>query len=252
MRNVSRFQRLKFCSVVVIVLPHNEITDNIAQLKNVPLTHEYYSLRTIFCCIGNYADAQQSMSRLDDVKEECDPKSHQSYGVLNKSWGESGDKKSSAGSKTALVVDDGAMCRKACGAMMQEMGFKVEYANDGKEAVDKIFREDTESGVIAVNYYEVVMMDNFMPNMDGSDAVTLLRLNGYTGTIIGLTYDIFDEPSKLFRLLNINFFCSAVSLFCYYFVQLFFHMCCFLFCRSLLWISFLSFSPLFFAFFTFA
>jgi two-component system, autoinducer 2 sensor kinase/phosphatase LuxQ len=139
------------------------------------------------------------MSRLDDVKEESDSKSHQSYGVLNKSWGDSGDKKSSAASKTALVVDDGAMCRKACGAMMIEMGFKVEYANDGKEAVDKIFREDPVTGVIAVNYYELVMMDNFMPNMDGSDAVTLLRLNGYTGTIIGLTYDIFDEPSKLFR-----------------------------------------------------
>ena len=52
---------------------------------------------------------------------------------------------------------------------------------------------------MAVNYYDIVMMDNFMPVMDGSDAVTLLRLNGYMGTIIGLTYDIFDEPSKLFR-----------------------------------------------------
>ena len=164
--------------------------------------------------LGNYADAQQSMSRLDDVKEESDSKSHQSYGVLNKSWGDSGDKKSSAASKTALVVDDGAMCRKACGAMMIEMGFKVEYANDGKEAVDKIFREDPATGVIAVNYYELVMMDNFMPNMDGSDAVTLLRLNGYTGTIIGLTYDIFDEPSKLFRCTDtaLSFFVSLLSL----------------------------------------
>jgi PleD family two-component response regulator len=95
------------------------------------------------------------MSRLDDVKEESDAKSHQSYGVLNKSWGDSGDKKSSSVSKTALVVDDGAMCRKACGAMLQEMGFKVEFANDGKEAVDKIFREDVNTGVIAVTYYEV-------------------------------------------------------------------------------------------------
>lgn len=151
------------------------------------------------------------MSRLDDVKEESDSKSHQSYGVLNKSWGDSGDKKSTAASKTALVVDDGAMCRKACGAMMQEMGFKVEYANDGKEAVDKIFREDAQTGVIVVNYYEVVMMDNFMPNMDGSDAVTLLRLNGYAGTIIGLTYDIFDEPSKLFRC-EVELICFILSM----------------------------------------
>jgi hypothetical protein len=53
------------------------------------------------------------------------------------------------------------------------------------------------------------MMDNFMPNMDGSDAVTLLRLNGYTGTIIGLTYDIFDEPSKLFRYPPPSFHCPT-------------------------------------------
>lgn len=175
--------------------------------------------------VGNYADAQQSMTRYEDVKEESDSKSHQSYGVLNKSWGDSGDKKSNAGRRTALVVDDGAMCRKACGAMLQEMGFKVEYANDGKEAVDKIFREDVNTGVIAVNYYEVVMMDNFMPNMDGSDAVTLLRLNGYTGTIIGLTYDIFDEPSKLFR-------CTILRSQRYYFSVFFIfkpfiaHFCC--------------------------
>ena len=175
--------------------------------------------------VGNYADAQQSMTRYEDVKEESDSKSHQSYGVLNKSWGDSGDKKSNAGRRTALVVDDGAMCRKACGAMLQEMGFKVEYANDGKEAVDKIFREDVNTGVIAVNYYEVVMMDNFMPNMDGSDAVTLLRLNGYTGTIIGLTYDIFDEPSKLFR-------CTILRSQRYYFPVFFIfkpfiaHFCC--------------------------
>ena len=50
--------------------------------------------------VGNYADAQQSMTRYEDVKEESDSKSHQSYGVLNKSWGDSGDKKSNAGRRT--------------------------------------------------------------------------------------------------------------------------------------------------------
>jgi CheY-like chemotaxis protein len=130
-----------------------------------------------------------------------DSKQPQAYGgMLNNPWGRC--LKKEEGSRTALVVDDGAMCRKACGAMLQGMGFIVEFANDGRESVDKIFRENPVSGEIVVNYYDIVMMDNFMPIMDGSDAVTLLRLNGYMGTIIGLTYDIFDEPSKLFRYVS--------------------------------------------------
>ena len=38
------------------------------------------------------------------------------------------------------------MCRKACGAMLHGMGFAVDFANDGRESVDKIFRENPESG----------------------------------------------------------------------------------------------------------
>jgi hypothetical protein len=34
-----------------------------------------------------------------------------------------------------FLLPIGAMCRKACGAMLQEMGFKVEFANDGIENI---------------------------------------------------------------------------------------------------------------------
>ena len=141
--------------------------------------------------VGSYADAQKGNSGIPNIADE---KAYPSYEKMSKSW--QADKKSAdaSASLTALIVDDGAMCRKVCGMMMQEMGFTVEFAEDGKEAVDKILAGD---GV--VNYYDVVMMDNFMPNMDGSDAVTLLRLNGYNGAIIGLTYDLFDDSSKQFK-----------------------------------------------------
>lgn len=71
---------------------------------------------------GNYADARQSMTRLEDLREESDSKAHQIYGILNNVWGVDPEQKENIiGARTALVVDDGAMCRKACGAMMVEM-----------------------------------------------------------------------------------------------------------------------------------
>jgi CheY-like chemotaxis protein len=52
----------------------------------------------------------------------------------------------------------------------------------GKEAVDKIFRENVETGEIVVNYYELVMMDNFMPNMDGMSAYGCINTFDYSYT----------------------------------------------------------------------
>lgn len=67
-----------------------------------------------------------------DYKEE---KQHIRYDILNKSWGQEGGEYSRGDKRqkldrdlrTALIVDDVEMCRKACGNMMQEIGFKGRY-----------------------------------------------------------------------------------------------------------------------------
>lgn len=100
-------------------------------------------------------------------------------------------------SLNALVVDDSAICRNACGAMLEELGYRVNYSSTGREAIDRIFRGCSDTG--GVNSYDVLLIADSMAAMDGTDTVRALRLNGYAGTIVGLTYNMLDRPSKHFR-----------------------------------------------------
>lgn len=100
-------------------------------------------------------------------------------------------------SLNALIVDDSAICRNACGAMLEELGYRVSYSSTGREAIERIFRGCSDTG--GVNSYDVLLIADSMAVMDGSDTVRALRLNGYAGTIVGLTYNMLDRPSKLFR-----------------------------------------------------
>ena len=100
-------------------------------------------------------------------------------------------------SLNALVVDDSAICRNACGTMLEELGYQVSYSSTGREAIERIFRGCSDTG--GVNSYDVLLIADSMAVMDGTDTVRSLRLNGYAGTIVGLTYNMLDRPSKLFR-----------------------------------------------------
>lgn len=97
----------------------------------------------------------------------------------------------------ALVVDDSAICRNACGTMLEELGYRVSYSSTGREALERIFRGCSDNG--GANSYDVLLIADSMAVMDGSDTVRALRLNGYAGAIVGLTYNMLDHPSKLFR-----------------------------------------------------
>jgi len=63
--------------------------------------------------------------------------------------------------KRILIVDDSALVRKQLGEMIATLNFEIEFAKNGKEAVDK-----------ATSYqYDVITMDINMPIMDGIEAV---------------------------------------------------------------------------------
>ena len=91
-----------------------------------------YGRRRTMGFMGSYADSQNKNNA--NPSASADEKSYPSYEKMSKAWG--ADKKSAddGAEKSALIVDDGAMCRKVCGMMMQEMGFTITYAEDGKEA----------------------------------------------------------------------------------------------------------------------
>lgn len=81
---------------------------------------------------------------------------------------------------TALVVDDNAINRKVAVRMLESVGFKrnkISHAHDGIEALEKA-REKT---------FDVILMDCFMPRMNGWEASEMLRSEGYKGAIVATT-----------------------------------------------------------------
>jgi len=63
--------------------------------------------------------------------------------------------------KSVLIVDDSALVRKQLGEMISTLGFNIEFAKNGQDAVNKA--TDIQ--------YDVITMDINMPVMDGIEAV---------------------------------------------------------------------------------
>jgi len=87
-----------------------------------------------------------------------------------------------SGSGLVLLVDDDETVRSIGGSMLQELGFKVLFARDGREAL-KTYAE--QSQVI-----KFVLMDLTMPHMDGEQAFReMRRLNPEVKVIMSSGYN---------------------------------------------------------------
>jgi len=64
--------------------------------------------------------------------------------------------------------------------MLSRAGFACETAHNGSEAVDKVRGRHANRAV-----YDVILMDFFMPEMNGPDAVKEIRALGYQGIVLG-------------------------------------------------------------------
>lgn len=88
-------------------------------------------------------------------------------------------------SKRILIVDDVELNQRLLEGMLEHYSFSLEFASNGKEAVDKIelASEKTETR------YDCILMDIQMPIMDGYKAINIIRseLNLQTLPIIALT-----------------------------------------------------------------
>ena len=95
--------------------------------------------------------------------------------------------------KRLLVVEDNALNREIAVTMLEEAGFAVDTAENGKLAVDKV-RES------APGYYDLVLMDIQMPVMNGYEATKAIRrLNDPTRAqvpILAMTADAFEEDRQ--------------------------------------------------------
>ena len=82
-----------------------------------------------------------------------------------------------------LIVDDAALNRKMAIRLVSGMFGRIVEAVDGLDAVTKVKRSLVEGNDV----FDVILMDNVMPNMDGPTATREIRALGYTGLIIGVT-----------------------------------------------------------------
>ncbi|MGO2010393.1 MAG: response regulator [Pseudoalteromonas sp.] len=81
-----------------------------------------------------------------------------------------------------LVVDDLRDLRVLVGHMISSAGAKVDYAEHGKQALEKVRCAEQQGSP-----YELIFIDIHMPVMGGKEATIELRKQGFKGGIVALT-----------------------------------------------------------------
>jgi len=92
-----------------------------------------------------------------------------------------------------LLAEDNEMNREIAEEILSEYGFLVETAVDGVECISKIMQKPSD-------YYQLILMDVQMPNMNGWDTTRAIRkLDDKVKAgipVIALTANVFDSDRK--------------------------------------------------------
>lgn len=88
---------------------------------------------------------------------------------------------------TLLIAEDNKMNQQVLEMILEDTQIKLEFANDGKIAVEKML-----SGKI----YDLILMDIQMPNMNGYEATRAIREFDITIPIVALSANIMKEDTN--------------------------------------------------------
>ena len=81
-----------------------------------------------------------------------------------------------------LLADDAPLSRKMLARTLASLCEVIDHANNGLEACDKVV-QSLKDGVP----YDVVIIDNYMPVMNGDEAIKKMREKGFQGVILSAT-----------------------------------------------------------------
>lgn len=86
-----------------------------------------------------------------------------------------------------LIVDDNVITQKSIAQVLKTKSCKITFADDGSDALEKC---------LSVKY-DLIFMDNQMPNMNGIEAIKKIRLNDLNQDtcVVFVTADSFLETT---------------------------------------------------------
>lgn len=111
------------------------------------------------------------------------------------------DKNISFEGKRALLVEDNEINSEIASMLLKQMGFAVDTAFDGTEAVQKY-------EIFGAHHYDIIYMDIQMQHMNGYDAARLIRSmkqeDAQKIPIIAMTANVFAEDIEKARKAGMN------------------------------------------------